>query len=105
MFSINHLPRRARRAAFTTLVASCTAVSLLSGMVPSASAQSASTTVSIDDVAVTEGVDTAAVFTVTVSDNHPTEGITVTFETQDGKGTSPALAGLDYVAKSGTLTI
>jgi Calx-beta domain len=104
MFSINHLPHRARRAAFSTLLASCTAVSLLSGMVPSASAQSANLSVSIDDVAVTEGTDTAAVFTVTVSGRHST-GISVDWKTLDGIGTSPAVAGLDYVAMSDTLNI
>jgi hypothetical protein len=56
MYSINHLSRRARRAGISTLLASFAAFSLLSGAVPSASAQSASSlSLSIDDVAVTEG--------------------------------------------------
>jgi hypothetical protein len=101
MFSINHLPHRARRAAISTLLASCTAVSLLSGMVPSASAQSAPLSVSINDVAVTEGVDSLAVFTVTVSARHPNQGITVDYETRDVS----ALAGMDYSSTSGTLFI
>jgi hypothetical protein len=102
MFSINHLPRRARRAAISTLLASCTTVSLLNGMVPSASAQSAGPlSVSINDVAVTEGTDAAAVFTVTVSGRHPNQGITVDYETRDVS----AVAGLDYTATSGTLNI
>ncbi|MBO0885166.1 MAG: hypothetical protein J2P17_33535, partial [Mycobacterium sp.] len=105
MFSIHHLPRRARRAGISTLLASCVAVGLLSGMVPSASAQSANAlSVSINDVAVTEGIDTDAVFTVTVSGRH-SAGITVDWTTLDGAGTSPAVAGLDYVAASNTLTI
>jgi hypothetical protein len=103
MFSINHLPRRARRAGISTLLASCTAVSLLSGMVSSASAQSAPS-LSIDNVSVTEGVDAAAVFTVTLTGNNP-NGITVDWETRDGNGTSPATAGTDYKARNGTLTI
>lgn len=102
MFSINHLPHRARRAAISTLLASCTAVSLLSGMVPSASAQSAAPlSVSINDVAVTEGTDAAAVFTVTVSGKHPNQGITVDYETRDVS----AVAGMDYTSTSGTLNI
>ena len=101
MFSINHLSRRARRAGTSTLLASFAAVSLLGGMVPSASAQSASLSVSINDVAVTEGIDLSAVFTVSVSGKHPNQGITVDYETRDGS----AVAGLDYVAKSGTLSI
>jgi len=100
MFSINHLPRRARRAGVSTLLASVTAFSLLSGMVPSASAQS-NLSVSINDVAVTEGVDAAAVFTVSVSGKHPNQGITVTYETRD----DTAVANLDYVPVSDTLTI
>jgi hypothetical protein len=103
MFSINHLPSRARRVGISTLLASCTAVSLLSGLVSSASAQSAPS-VSINNVAVTEGTDAAAVFTVTLTGNNP-NGITVDWETRDGTGTSPAVAGLDYKAESGTLTI
>jgi hypothetical protein len=102
MFSINHLPHRARRAAISTLLASCTAVSLLSGMVPSASAQSAAPlSVSINDVAVTEGVDSFAVFTVTVSARHPNQGITVDYETRDVS----AVAGMDYTTTKGTLPI
>ena len=100
MFSINHLPRRARRAGVSTLLASVTVFSLLSGMVPSASAQS-NLSVSINDVAVTEGVDAAAVFTVSVSGKHPNQGITVTYETRD----DTAVANLDYVPVSDTLTI
>jgi hypothetical protein len=102
MFSIKRLPHRARRAAVSTLLASCTAVSLLSAMVPSASAQSTGgLSVSINDVVVTEGIDSAAVFTVTVSSRHPNQGITVDYETRD----LSAEAGLDYTATSGTLNI
>jgi hypothetical protein len=102
MFSINHLPRRARRAGVSTLLASATALSLFSGMVPSASADDLS--VSINDIAVTEGVDANAVFTVTVSGTHPkhpNQGITVEYETIDDS----AVAGLDYTYVHDTLTI
>jgi hypothetical protein len=101
MFSINHLPHRARRAAVSTVLASCTAVSLLTGMAPSASAQSAGLSVSINDVAVTEGTDAAAVFTVTVSGRHPNQGITVDYTTVDDS----AVAGLDYDFTASTLSI
>jgi hypothetical protein len=100
MFSINHLSRRARRAGTSTLLASFAAVSLLGGMVPSASAQSA-LSVSINDVAVTEGIDAEAVFTVSVSGKHPNQGITVDYETRDDS----AVAGQDYIARSDTLNI
>jgi hypothetical protein len=101
MYSINHLSRRARRAGISALVTSFAAYSLLGGAVPSASAQSAGLSVSINDVAVTEGTDSSAQFTVTVSGKHPNQGITVDYETRDGS----AQAGLDYVATSGTLSI
>lgn len=102
MFSINHLSRRARRAGISTLLASCTAVTLLGSLVPSTPVQAAgSLSVSIDDVAVTEGTDAFAVFTVTVSGNHPNQGITVDWQTRDGS----AVAGQDYVAASDTLSI
>src|SRR4030081_617881 len=100
MYSINHLSRRARRAGTSTLVASVVAVSLLGGLVPSPSAQPARS-VPINDVAVTEGIDSAAVFTVTVSGKHPNQGITVDYETRDVS----AVAGIDYIAKSTTLNI
>jgi Calx-beta domain len=100
MLSINHLSRRARRAGTSTLLASFAAVSLLGGLVPSASAQSA-LSVSINDVAVTEGIDSSAVFKVSVSGKHPNQGITVDYETRDGS----AVAGLDYTSTSGTLSI
>jgi len=101
MFSIKHLPRRARRVGTSTALASFAAFSLLSGMAPSASAQSAGLSVSIDDVAVTEGVDAYAVFTVTVTGKHPNSGITVDYETQDRSAT----AGLDYDYVKDTLPI
>ena len=102
MFSINHLPRHARRAGASTILASATVLSLFSGMVPSASANDLS--VSINDIAVTEGVDANAVFTVTVSGTHPKhpdQGITVEYETID----DTAVAGLDYTYVHDTLTI
>src|SRR3954451_25380375 len=102
MYSINHLSRRARRAGISTLLASFAAYSLLGGVVPSASAQSAGPlSLSINDVAVTEGADLSAVMTVSVSGKHPNSGITVDYETRNGT----AVDGLDYVATSGTLSI
>src|SRR4051812_12322416 len=100
MYSIKHLSGRARGAGIATLLASFTAYSLLGGAVPSASAQSA-LSLSIDDVAVTEGTDLSAVFTVSVSGKHPNAGITVDYETRNGT----TVDGLDYVAMSGTLSI
>jgi hypothetical protein len=97
MFSINRLSRLAGTSA---LLASLTAYSLLGGLVPSALAQSA-LSVSINDVAVTEGIDSSAVFTVSVSGKHPNQGITVDYETRNAS----AVAGLDYSARSGTLSI
>ena len=96
MYSIDRLSRRARRAGASTLLASFAAFSLLGGMVPSAGAQGAPS-MSIDDVAVTEGSD--AVFRVTVSGNHG--NISVDYETRNDS----AVAGSDYVATSGTLNI
>jgi hypothetical protein len=100
MFPINHLSRRARRAGTSTLLASFAAVGLLGGLAPSALAQSG-LSVSINDVAVTEGIDSSARFTVTVSGKHPNQGITVDYETRNGS----AVGGLDYIATSGTLSI
>ena len=57
-------------------------------------------TLSIGDAAVTEGKDTAAEFTVTLSASSPT-AVTVDYETSDGS----AAAGSDYTATSGALTI
>jgi hypothetical protein len=95
--SFNHLSTRARRAGISTLLASFTAFSLLSGTVPTAAAQSAPT-ISIADVGkVTEG--DLARFQVTVHGDHP--GLTVDFNTTDGT----ALAGFDYTPNSGTLSI
>jgi hypothetical protein len=97
MYPINRI---ARRAGASTILASFAAFNLLGGTVPSVSAQSA-LSVSIGDVALTEGIDSSAQFTVTVSGKHPNQGITVDYETRDGS----AVAGLDYVATSGTLSI
>jgi hypothetical protein len=94
------IKRIARRAGASTILASFAAFNLLGGTVPSVSAQSA-LSVSIGDVALTEGIDSSAQFTVTVSGKHPNQGITVDYETRDGS----AVAGLDYVATSGTLSI
>jgi uncharacterized repeat protein (TIGR01451 family) len=65
--------------------------------------------VSIDDVTVDEaaGAGSGAVFTVSLSEpsNRPVE---VPYATADGPGsaaTSPAAAGLDYLAAAGTLTL
>jgi hypothetical protein len=96
MYSIDHLPRRARRAGTSTLLASLAAFGLLSTVVPSAAAQSAPT-VSVDDVVVTEG-DTA-VFNVRVSGSHP--NFSVDYRTQDVSAVAPD----DYTSTSGTLVI
>jgi hypothetical protein len=100
MYLPKQVSGRARQAVTSTLLASFTAVSLFSGMVPSVSAQSA-LSVSVNDVAVTEGIDSFAVFTVSVSGKHPNQGITVDYETRDGT----AVAGLDYNSVSNTLNI
>ena len=87
----------ARRGA-SALLASFAALNLIGMNVPSASAQAA-LSVSVDDVALTEGSN--AVFTVSVSGNHPNAGISVDYETRDGS----AVAGSDYTATTGTLNI
>ena len=57
-------------------------------------------TLSINDVAATEGPGATAVFTVTLSATS-TDDVTVSYATSDGT----ALAGSDYTTTSGTLTI
>jgi Calx-beta domain len=98
MYSINRLSRRARRAGLPTLFASFMAFNLLSGAVPTASAQTAPTTLSVDDVSSVNEGDVAR-FIVNVSGPHPT--LTVDYQTQNGT----AVDGQDFVGVSGTLTI
>jgi hypothetical protein len=97
MHSFPRLSRRARRIATSTLFASFTAYSLLSGIVPTAAAQS-SPYVTIDDVdKVAEG--SFAVFHVTVHGAH--NQFTVDYQTTDGT----ALAGKDFTSTSNTVTL
>jgi hypothetical protein len=97
MHSLPRLSRRARRIGTSTLFASFTAFSLLSGVVPTASAQS-SPYVTIDDVAIAaEGG--FAVFHVTVHGAH--NQFTIDYQTLDGT----AQAGKDYTSISNTVTL
>jgi len=102
MYSLNRIPRGARRVGASTLLASFAAFNLLGGMVPSASAAGA-LDVSINDIAVTEGLNASADFTVSVNGgNHPNTGITVNYKTID----ISAVDGLDYTGTtSGVLNI
>jgi hypothetical protein len=97
MHSLPRLSRRARRIGTSTLFASFTAFSLLSGLVPTAAAQS-SPYVTIDDVdKASEG--SFAVFHVTVHGAH--NQFTIDYQTLDGT----ALAGKDYTSTSDTVTL
>ena len=59
-------------------------------------------TLSVNDVSVTEGHTgtTLATFTVTLSPANPTQAVTVNYATANGSAT----AGSDYAATSGTVT-
>ena len=57
----------------------------------------------VSDVTVTEGVDAAADFIVTLDPAASVE-VTVEYATSDGTGANAAVAGEDYAARTGTLT-
>jgi hypothetical protein len=97
MYSIPRLSRRAHRAGTSTLLASFAALSLLSGNVPNAAAQSAPY-VTVDDIGnVNEGA--LASFPVTVHGAH--NQFSIDYETRDGT----AVAGKDYTSASSSVII
>jgi hypothetical protein len=79
----------------------CLVLAVATGSLVSASAADPSSTLSIDDVAVTEGDSGTVVATFTVALNaESSDTVTVNYATTDGTATSPA----DYAGASGTLT-